>query len=294
MIPTPFNLELTDGHSRGKWVFQLTGQPESKWLTQDQFSIVLNNEGRKVGDFDEQRNWSGGRGGERFSDDPTKYKDGKEVATFIEGHVFPSLQWNISEGYRVAEQALPGSMSWRGLFGSTRVVSRSFTVSPAMTAGRAYLWVRRIGTPGTLTFELRANSSGDPGTLLQLVTLTAADFPDVLSVFQLFNWAGTQSLTDATVYHIVIYGASTDTSTSHFEVGVDDTTSLSKYSTDGITWTTANFSMYFRISDVSIDRRWWYFYQGTNFCSEYIFSIDEDCFKTPAEVVLFPTKVFES
>jgi len=265
-IPPPFNLELNDGHSKGRWLFQLSGQPEVKWLTQDQFSVVLNSERRMIGDFDEQRDWSGGRGGERFTDDPTKYKDGKDVCTWIEGHVFPTLQWNISEGYRVAQQHMPGSVSWRGLFGSTRYISRTITVSPAMTADKAYIWIRRRGTPGTLTFELRGDTAGSPGAVLKTVTYAATDFDDVLSVLKVFDWTTTQSLTNATVYHLVIYGASTDVETSHFEVGVDVTGTASKYSTAGSTWATASFSMYYRISDFSITRRWWFFNQGTNFC----------------------------
>jgi hypothetical protein len=264
-IPSPFNLELNDGHSKGRWLFQLTGTPEIKWLTQDQFSIVLNSESRRIGDFDEQRSWSGGRGGERFSDDPTKYKDGKEVFTAIEGHVFPSLQWNISTGYRVASQAMPGSVSWRGLFGSTRYISRSFTPG-AITSDKAYLWMRKVGTPGTLTFELRSDTAGSPGSVLQTVTKTSADFADVISILQVFNWTGTQALSAATLYHIVVYGASTDQQQSHYEIGVDVTGSASKISSAGSSWAAADFSAYFRITDADIARRWWYFNQGANFC----------------------------
>lgn len=266
-IPAPFNLELSDSHSRGSWLFQLTGQPSVTWLTSEQFSIVLNSEGRRIGDFDEQRTWNGGRGGERFSDDPSKYKDGKEVFTAIEGHLFPSLQWNISEGYRVAEQALPGSLSWRGLFGTQRYISRSFTCSPAMTADKAWLWIRRVGQPGTLTFELRSNSAGDPGSVLKTVTKTVSDFPDVLSQLEEFDWTSTQALSDATVYHIVVYGAATDNATSHWEIGVDTSVTTSKISTAGSSWTTTTFGAFFRVTDADIERRWWFFNQGENFCA---------------------------
>lgn len=266
-IPAPFNLELSDSHSRGSWLFQLTGQPSVTWLTSEQFSIVLNSEGRRIGDFDEQRTWNGGRGGERFSDDPSKYKDGKEVFSAIEGHLFPSLQWNISEGYRVAEQALPGSLSWRGLFGTQRYISRSFTCSPAMTADKGWMWLRRVGQPGTLTFELRDDSGGNPNSVLKTVTKTISDFTDVLSQLEEFDWVTTQALSNATVYHIVVYGAATDNATSHWEIGVDTSVTTSKISTAGVSWTTATFGAFFRITDADISRRWWFFNQGTNFCA---------------------------
>ena len=150
-IPAPFNLQLDDRHSRGRWLLQLTGQPSISWFTQDQFSVVLNAEGRRIGDFDEQRDWSGGRGGERYSDDPNKYKDGREVFSAIPGHIFPSLQWKISTGYRDAEQAIPGSVSWRGLFGTTQSISRTFTASASSNRDKVWLWIRRVGTPGNLT-----------------------------------------------------------------------------------------------------------------------------------------------
>src|SRR5512140_603548 len=128
-IPPPYNLRLDDRHSKGNWLFKLTGQPTVTWLTSEQFSVVLNAEGRRIGDFDEQRTFAGGRGGERFSDDKTMYKDGRWAGTWIDGHVFPALQWTPAKGYRDLEQALPGSVSWRGLFGSTRYVSRTFVAS---------------------------------------------------------------------------------------------------------------------------------------------------------------------
>lgn len=265
-IAPPFNLKLTDAHSKGEWLFKLVQPPSVSWLTQDQFSVVLSSEGRMIGDFDEQRTWHGGRGGDRFSEDETKYRDAKEAMTQFEGFLFPSLQWRFSEGYRGGEQDLHGSMSWRGLFGTTRYISRSFTVAPALTADKAQLWIKKVGTPGTLTFELTSNSSGDPGTVLKTATKTASDVTDVLSVLMEFDWTGTESLSNSTVYHVKVYGASTDNEFNHWEVGVDVSGSSSKYSSNGSSWTTAAFSMYYRVVDADISRRWWYFYQGANFC----------------------------
>jgi hypothetical protein len=240
-IPAPFNLSLNDGRSRGTWLFQLTGIPEVKWLTQDQFSIVLNSEGRRIGDFDEQRDWSGGRGGERLSDDPTKYKDGKDVSSYIEGHIFNGLQWKISEGYRGYEADLPGSVTWKGVYGTTRYISRSFTCSPALTARAIYIWVRRVGQPGTLTVELRDDSGGNPNTVLKTATRTTASFPEMTSEFMRFSFSAA-SLSDATTYHIVAYGASTDDVHNHWEIGVNTAGTASKYSAAGSSWTAAAFS----------------------------------------------------
>src|SRR5688572_26442509 len=185
-IPSPFNLVLNDRHSRGNWYFKIE-KPAVTWLTSEQFSIVLNSEGRKIGDFDEQRDWSGGRGGERFSDDPTKYKDAKEACSWIPGHLFPSLQWQIAEGYRDDEMALVGSKSWRGLFGTTQSISRTVVASASSNRDKVWLWIRRVGSPGTMTVELRSNSGGSPGTVLQSTTVTTSTITDSVSVLHEFT-----------------------------------------------------------------------------------------------------------
>jgi len=269
-IPSPFNLQLDDYHSRGQWLLNLTGQPSVSWFTQDSFSVVLNAESRKIGDFDEQRDWSGGRGGERFSDDPNKYKDAREAFSAIPGHLFPSLQWKISTGYRDAEQALPGSVSWRGLFGTTQSISRTFTASASSNRDKVWLWLRRVGSPGTLTVELRTDDTGSPSsTVLKSATVTTTDITDIVSLFQVFDWTGVQAVTSATVYHIVACGADTDNDKNHWEVGVDTGGTSSKYSASGAadagSWTTAAFSMYYRIVDADTSRRWWFFTFAGNF-----------------------------
>lgn len=267
-IPEPFNLQITDPHSRS-WFFKLSDPPKVDFLTQDQFNIVINAEGRKVGDFDEQRDWSGGRGGERFSDDATKYKDARETCTWIPGHAFPSLLKNISTGYRDAEQGMPGSLSWRGVFGTTRYTSRTIVAAASTNRLNAWVWLKRVGSPGTCTVELQSSSAGKPtGTVLKSATVTTSTITDTPSLFYNFTWAA-QAVVSGTTYHLVIYGASTDDTQNHWEIGVDTSGTSSFYkatqfASDG---TAAAFSMYYRLTDAdSTTQRWWYFNQGVNFC----------------------------
>lgn len=267
-IEPPFNLSLHDGRSRGPWLFKIEGVPEVDWLNQEAFSIVLQNVGRRIGDFDEQRDWSGGRGGERFSEDPTKYKDSREAFTMIPGHLFPSLQWNLATGYRDLEQALPGSVDWRGVYGTTRYISRTVTASASSNRDKAAIWLRRVGSPGTLTLELQSDNAGKPsGTALKSQTVTTSTITDVLSVLYEFDWTGTEAVTSGTVYHIVVYGASADDEHAHWEVGVDITGTASFYKSSAFAGdgTTASFSMYYRLVDADISRRWWFFNYGANF-----------------------------
>jgi hypothetical protein len=267
-FPSPFNLQLSDRHSKDRWLFKTANTPSITWLTQDQFSVVLNSEGRKIGDFDEQRDWSGGRGGERFSDDPTRYKDGREACTWINGHVIPSLQWTISKGYRDVEQSLPGSVVWRGLFDTTQYRSRTIAASASSNRTNAWIWVRRVGSPGTLTVELQSSSGGYPtGTVLKTDSETITTVDDVLSLFLGFSWTA-QAVTSGTTYHLVVYGASADDEKNHWEIGGNSTASAgfyksSQFASDG---TADTWSMYYRLTDAETTRRWWYFWQGTNWC----------------------------
>jgi len=215
----------------------------------------------------EQRNWIGGRGRVRFDEDPTGYNDDFFLWSTTDGKLMPSLQWRFA-GMRAQSSYLPGdnqTIRWWGLYGAdaesrtTRYLSVTFTPSASFAADKAYLILRRRGTPGALTFELCANSTGSPGTVRQTVTKTVSDITDTLSVYQLFDWTGTDSLTGSTVYHIKVYGAATDSLANHWEVLGDIDGTASKYSTDGSAWTAAEITMYYRITDADVAREWKFF-----------------------------------
>ena len=220
-----------------------------------------------------QENWIGGRGRVRFHDDPTGFFDSQSLWTMTDGRIFPQLQWRFATGVRTAHTYLPGdnqSIRWWGLYADaeeggpearvTRWLSVEFTPTANITADKAYLYIRKKGTPGTLTFELRNdNGAGSPSTVRQTVTKTVSDITDTVSVYQLFDWSSTDSLTSGTVYHIVVYGASTDDAADHWEVLGDIDGTASKYSTDGSAWGSAEITMYFRVTDADVNRQWRFF-----------------------------------
>ncbi len=265
---TKYNLTLTDPRSK-KWFFKID-RPSINFLTQDQFSVVLNAEGRKVGNFDEQRDWSGGRGGDRFSDDPTKYRDGKEVATWVEKHATLAMQWHISTGYRDQEITLSGSKSWKALIDSEQSIGVPFTASASSNRERVALWVRRVGTPTSdLTVELRTASGGSPtSTVLKSKTVTTSDITDTVSELWEFVFSSVQAVTSGTIYWIIACGGANDDSLNHWEVAVDTSTSNSKVSASGAgdagTWVNATYSLRYRITDADIDRRWLFFIYASN------------------------------
>lgn len=215
-----------------------------------------------------QRNWLSGRGFKRYADDNSGFFDSNFLWSTTDGKLFPVPQWRFASGLRTVDESLPGdnaSMVWWKLYNAspadpTNRITRHLSIISTggfNGADKGYLWIRRRGTPGTLTFELCANSAGDPSTVLQTVTKTVSDISDTLAVYQVFDWTGTQNLS---TYHIKIYGASGDTAANHWEVLCNASGTTSKYSAAGSVWTTSNVSMYYRITDADLNRRWWYFF----------------------------------
>lgn len=219
----------------------------------------------------QQRQWVGGRGFLRYQDNNTGFFDSQRLWSTTDGKILPAFQFRFATGVRTnVDESLPGdnaSMAWWKLYPNaddptnhiTRYLSIVFPASASYNADKAYLHIRRRGTPGTLTFELCSETSSHPGTVLQTVTKTTSDITDTLSVYQLFDWSGTQALTSSTNYWIKVYGASSDTSANHWEVLCNGSGTSSKYSTDNSSWTTSNVSMYYRVTDADTARKWWFF-----------------------------------
>ncbi|MBU2249955.1 MAG: hypothetical protein KKD77_24630 [Gammaproteobacteria bacterium] len=218
--------------------------------------------GQKFGDFDpsfshlEQRTWVGGRGRENWSDDQTMYYDSQALWGLTEDKLFPAPLYNFAEGLRTTDDNLVDDKSWKKLINAQRFISVS---TGAITADKDYLWVRRRGTPGTLTLELRANSAGDAdGSVYKTVTKSTTDITDTISIFQVFDWASTQAMSSGD--HIVLYGASTDTESDCWEVAVDADGAGSKTATTGSgDWAAAAFSMLYRLTDADTKRKFLFF-----------------------------------
>ena len=237
--------------------------------------------GTKFGDWEpgfshiEQRDWTGGRGQENFSEDATRFRDSQNCWTMTPERLTPGPQWEFGRRLVAEMLQLPSwppdaatgvnnDVTWISLLGDGRYRAARFTFgATGLTADRAYLWVRRVGSPGTLTLELRTNSAGLPTiTVLQTVTKTASDIVDTVSELVEFDWTGTQALSSATDYHVVIYGASTDTVANHWEVGADPVglASYQSKSSDGITWDgTLAARLYFDIVAAYADRKYFLF-----------------------------------
>lgn len=200
----------------------------------------------------EQKNWIGGRAQEDFEDDQTKYYDGYRVDTTKKGRLILGGQETYARGHRDQNFTLPGSVRFVGLYSTTRFLDRTFTTTAAYNAWRAEFWIRRVGTPNSgITVEI---TSSDRLTVHKTKVIALADMlaTDIVSRFQEFYFASAYAVSDATQYRIKIYATSaSDDADNHWEVGcdADGNASSTGRSSDGTTWLSATYGLYFRVSD---------------------------------------------
>ena len=259
-----WEVELSDAKSKRRYGLKIApGSLQVGTISGDD-TVYVRNVGKRVGDFDEQRSWKGGRGIENLSDNAEGFYDSLNAWTLSPEHLHQTLQWYPARGLKAEDIYMPtrdsGDVQFQPLLGSTLYIGNSFSASSSYSADKAYLWIRRKGSPGTLTFKLAANNAGDPGTVSQTVTKTVSDIDDYVSVYELFDWTGTQSLTSSTTYWVYVYGASTDNRDNHWEVGVNPDATSGKVSSDGSTWAAASFAMYYHVTSADTARRWYRFY----------------------------------
>ena len=260
--PLKPDIELLDYKSKKRYGLRLEGASALQVGTISQDDTVhIRAAGKRVGDFDEQRSWKGGRGVWDLSKNPEGFWDSQNVWTMSEGHAHQTLLWERAIGLRTSLFFLPNrdySLSWYPLLGDSVYMSQSFSPGGSFNADHARLWIRKRGAPGTLTFKIHSDTAGNPDSVLQTVTLTDADVEDTVSVFQLFDWTGTQAVT-ATTFHITVQGASTDNKANHWEMGGTRAGASSKVSPDGSSWTSIGFTMFFVVEDADIKRTFFSF-----------------------------------
>jgi len=208
-----------------------------------------------------QDDWSGGRGAKNFEDDTTRFADSWMMRTDLSGKAFLGPRGNYTTGFRDMDQLVPAhDFHWRALYGDYEGYATQFTCAAATTyaADRAEVWLRKVGTPGTLTLKLMSDTGADlPNAVLKSATLAASAVTDVLSFIHSFDWTTTQTLTGGTKYWIALVAASTDDATNHWEVGYGVATGAK--TADGTTWAADTNGLFFRVLDAEYDFRPIYF-----------------------------------
>jgi len=210
-----------------------------------------------------QKDWSGGRGNIDFDEAENRYFDGYRANTLREGKVTLGGLEVYGTGYRSGDSFLPSTeslhdtMIYQALTGSQRYLAMQFTASATYTARHVQLWIRKVGTPGTLTVQLHTDASGEPGAGLGAATITASQVEGTLGV--LYEFVANASLTSGTPYHVVVSGDSGDDAADHWEV-MTSRNHTGDQSADGATWAAAtNKAIYFRVIDLDDAQKFHFF-----------------------------------
>jgi hypothetical protein len=221
--------------------------------------------GTKFGDWEpehshaEQRTFVEGMGVEEYEIGRGTYFDGRNIWSVTPERLLPSMQWKFCDGIRTTHKNLWGDVEWQPLYSATRYVSHTFTVGASnLSADNVYILFRRRGSPGTLTVQIWTDSGGSPSSLVSSATATTtiSSIDDYLAEWQAFDLSAAGDLTAATTYHVVVFGASTDNKSSHWEIGTDTAGTTSKKATAGSSWTAAGFDIYFRVTTAEVNRKW--------------------------------------
>jgi hypothetical protein len=215
----------------------------------------------------EQRDWSGGRGAQRFSADDAessrRFFDSQNAWTLTPGMLLPAPQWRPARGLRNAVQHLPGSVQWKSIFAEQRFISARFTIGATdLSPAAARVWLRRIGSPGALALGIYEDEDSKPAAAIadanDLVTI--ADMPDTISRFYSFDLSAFSGSLQAGIdYHLVLTASPADNAANHWEIGVEKKYAGGHLSADGTIWTPTRFCAYSRVEDASIARSFMFF-----------------------------------
>jgi hypothetical protein len=210
----------------------------------------------------EQDTWHGGRGVERFADNPAGFYDSMMAFTLISGQVTAAPQFNLAEGLRDEDRYLPEpyNVDWKALRGDYQYIDILFTAGQNYDADKAYMWLRRVGEPeSVVTLALCSDDGGgDPDAVLKSATVDLDTITDEISIFQVFDWASTQALVNGTDYHLRISSDGNDDDKNYWEIGVDTATSGAQISSTGAaaSWSSpsSGFKPYYRVVDADVNR----------------------------------------
>lgn len=261
--PQKPDVELLDYKSKKRYGLKLEGSGALQvgTVSQDD-SVIIRNQGKRVGDFDEQQTWKGGRGIEKLSTNAEAYWDSKDMWTLSDNHMHQTLLWRFARGLRSSDFFMPDathSLAWKQIFGTSAFTDIFFTATASYTAVHYRFWLRKIGSPGDLTLQLCADSGGVPGSVIQNASITEFDITDTISKLQSFTVTG-NALTNGTVYHLLLSCDAGDNKNNHWEIGCYDGGANGIISSDGITYAQADYDPYYFVSDADTKRRWFSFF----------------------------------
>ena len=126
-----FDIALTDVRAKDTFYLRVENSINRSSFNPESLGIDIRNQGKKVGDFDEQRSWQGGALSQYFSDDKESFFDSK-YAWSLSQHLIPSFKWFISTGaHRVINENAGDNVRFVKLIGTNRYIEDQFKIGRA-------------------------------------------------------------------------------------------------------------------------------------------------------------------
>jgi len=255
------HLAITDkeGRQMGLVMCNERGKPSKFGIKRSRLqstSLKISEGNPKYSDFElpftpiAQESWDGGRGQEQFEKDVTKFFDSYRMNTRYQSKAFLGGLERLTTGSGLRSQQfnLPGNVRWHSLLtGARKYLAIRFQANGAWTSRRFDVILKKHGTPGTFTYRLLADSTGNPGSALYTKTFAATDIPDTLGVIKSWTDPTGYTLVNGTYYWVEVYGASTDNDSNHWRVAVNDAVGTTKESANGSSWAASAVDLYYRL-----------------------------------------------
>ena len=200
-----------------------------------------------------QDDLSGGRASLDFERDSTKYYDSFRCLSGRANKAYAGPLEVYAKGVRSQDESLPGSVDFVQMTGTNRYIYKRFQASANYTVARAWSLLRRVSTPGNLTFAIYSDSAGNVGSLQTSITVPYTRMDDILSEW--LNETISQALSNGVFYWLVIYSAAGDDDKKHWKVAVKESVGTT-YASSTFTTTppAASFDLYFRLTAAEIDK----------------------------------------
>lgn len=211
-----------------------------------------------------QDDFSGGRGGEKYEVDTSKYWDGRQVDTTNVGAILAGMEiWD--KGQAVKKHATNWSMyadttfprkkyQTYALYGATRYVTVLLEPEVDFNATYLYFYAKKVGSPsGNLTVRIYNSFDLYPTTVKDTTTVAISE--ELQLCVAVLNPANSTFVTSG-AYHIAFIGGASDNAANHYEVLSDGSGSGDRVSSNGSDWSAgATGRCYYRIEEVGKEFR---------------------------------------
>lgn len=190
----------------------------------------------------------GGRANLDHEKDNSKFWDSFRANTQYGYFSSGSLE-KYSTGIRLGDMDMPGSVTFLPIKpGANLYFASKRSHSATYTAANLYIIAKRKGTPADLTVQIRSDNGGVPGTPIKTMTLTTADITDVVSQLYKLTIPSNYSATLNAAFWLECHTTTADEK-NYWAIGVyPKASSTAKCSTDGTTWITSDYELYYRMT----------------------------------------------